>query len=355
MTLANPSLSLSDDGFQAWMLEGVSRTFALTIPQLPPQLAPVVSNAYLLCRIIDTIEDEPGLAPALKRSFCDRFVRALSGHNGADRFADDLGRLLSDTTSPAVRELIREVPRVLRITDGFNPRQRQALRNCVITMAHGMVEFQEQNGPRGLKDCAEVDRYCYHVAGVVGEMLTELFCDYSEEIARHHATLMSLAVSFGQGLQMTNILKDVWEDLDQGACWLPRELFAELGFDLEKLDRKNTDERFRTGLIRLIAIAHGHLEQALRYTLLIPAHETGIRNFCLWAIGMAVLTLRKLGKNLDYHSAQDVKISRNAVRLTIVASRLSATHDGIIKWLFGLAARGIPLQTKTPLTTLRPS
>lgn len=348
-------MSLSDDSFQAWMLEGVSRTFALTIPQLPPQLAPVVSNAYLLCRIIDTIEDEPGLAPALKRSFCDRFVRTLSGHNGADRFADDLGRLLADTTSPTVRELIREVPRVLRITEGFNPRQRQALRECVITMARGMVEFQEQNGPRGLKDCAEVDRYCYHVAGVVGEMLTELFCDYSGEIARHHATLMPLAVSFGQGLQMTNILKDVWEDLDQGACWLPRELFAELGFDLENLDKKITDERFRAGLVRLIAIAHGHLEQALRYTLLIPAHETGIRNFCLWAIGMAVLTLRKLSKNLDYHSAKDVKISRNSVRLTIVTSRLAATHDGIIKWLFRLAGRGIPTHTQTPQTTPRPS
>jgi len=57
----------SDDAFQARMLAGVSRTFALTIPQLPPELARVVSNAYLLCRIVDTIEDEPGISPAMKR------------------------------------------------------------------------------------------------------------------------------------------------------------------------------------------------------------------------------------------------------------------------------------------------
>ncbi|HTT38021.1 MAG TPA: squalene/phytoene synthase family protein, partial [Burkholderiales bacterium] len=45
---------LPDDEFQARMLAGVSRTFALTIPQLPQELARVVTNAYLLCRIVDT-------------------------------------------------------------------------------------------------------------------------------------------------------------------------------------------------------------------------------------------------------------------------------------------------------------
>ena len=45
----------SDDDFQSDMLEQVSRTFALTIPQLPPTLRRVVANAYLLCRIVDTI------------------------------------------------------------------------------------------------------------------------------------------------------------------------------------------------------------------------------------------------------------------------------------------------------------
>src|SRR5437870_3226858 len=69
----------SDDDFQSAMLEGVSRTFALTIPQLPRTLCRVVSNVYLLCRIIDTIEDEPGLSGARKNYFCQQFLRALNG------------------------------------------------------------------------------------------------------------------------------------------------------------------------------------------------------------------------------------------------------------------------------------
>ena len=50
----------SPDGYalQDRLLPGVSRTFALTIPQLPQDLRPIVTNAYLLCRTADTIEDE---------------------------------------------------------------------------------------------------------------------------------------------------------------------------------------------------------------------------------------------------------------------------------------------------------
>jgi farnesyl-diphosphate farnesyltransferase len=37
-----------EERYQNVLLQGVSRTFALTIPQLPPKLAVVVGNAYLL-------------------------------------------------------------------------------------------------------------------------------------------------------------------------------------------------------------------------------------------------------------------------------------------------------------------
>lgn len=56
--------------------------------------------------------------------------------------------------------------------------------------------------------------YCRRVAG---EMPTELFCLHSPAAAEHRVRLMRLAVSFGQGLQMTNILKDLWQDHGRGA------------------------------------------------------------------------------------------------------------------------------------------
>lgn len=68
-----------DLAYQTAALRGVSRTFALTIPELPNALREVVGNAYLLCRIADSIEDEPALTPRQKRGFANRFVDVIEG------------------------------------------------------------------------------------------------------------------------------------------------------------------------------------------------------------------------------------------------------------------------------------
>lgn len=341
-------LSRSDDDFQSNMLAGVSRTFALTIPQLPPSLCRVVANAYLLCRVVDTIEDEPGLSGARKSYFCQEFLRTLNRAKNAEPFSGQLGAALSHQTPAAEHELIRNVRRVIQITRSFSAPQREALQRCVRTMAKGMAQFQLRNEKHGLQSLEDLDRYCYYVAGVVGQMLTRLFCLHSPEIAKNRDALMALAISFGQGLQMTNILKDVWEDYHLGACWLPREIFAEEGFDLRNLANAQNRRGFQRGIQRLVGIAHGHLRNALAYTLLIPSHEVGIRNFCLWAIGLAVLTLQKINRHLDYMNGEQVKISRSSVKGTVLFSRLAVKNDGLLKLLFYLAAFRLPL---TPAST----
>ena len=90
--------------FQNRILEGVSRTFALTIPELPKELRDVVANAYLLCRIADTIEDEIALTADQKQDFHQQFVRVVAGEESGAAFASELGPLLSDSTLAAERE-----------------------------------------------------------------------------------------------------------------------------------------------------------------------------------------------------------------------------------------------------------
>src|ERR1700722_15240599 len=82
----------SDKDYQDRVLPQVSRTFALTIPQLPAALRDAVTNAYLLCRIADTIEDEPALSPAETLAYLQRFKGVLSGSADASNLASDLGR-----------------------------------------------------------------------------------------------------------------------------------------------------------------------------------------------------------------------------------------------------------------------
>ena len=333
----------SDEGYQVRILPDVSRTFALTIPQLPPALCTPVTNAYLLCRIADTIEDEPALSAPETLAFLSRFSAVVAGSGEPHALARDLESRLSERTLASERDLVGNMDRVIRVTANLGKPQQAAIKRCLELMCYGMPRFQSNASLKGLPRSSDLDDYCYYVAGVVGEMLTELFCDYSADIARHRPALNALAASFAQGLQMTNILKDVWEDRGRGACWLPQEVFTHHGVDLGRLERESQDAGFSAGISELVGVAHAHLRNALDYTLLIPARERGIRRFCLWAIGLAVLTLRKIAHNPGYTAGVHVKVPRSAVSMTLLLTNLAVKNDWMLKRLFARAARGLPL------------
>ena len=335
-------LADSDLAYQTEILQGVSRTFALTIPRLPCELRDVVGNAYLLCRITDTIEDEPALSVAHKQAFSERFVEVVAGRQQAEPFARELGALLSSSTTESEHDLIANTARIVRITSTFNAARRSALERCVTVMSRGMTEFQQSATLDGLSDLAHLDRYCYYVAGVVGEMLTELFCDYSAEIGERREDLLALSVSFAQGLQMTNILKDMWDDRQRGACWLPRDIFLAADINVSALSAGQGEPGFVKGLSELVAITRHHLANALRFIMIIPPRETGIRLHCLWALGMAVLTLRRIHATPVFRNGQEVKISRRSVwAVTVVTSALVRSNPAL-KFLFRVLTRSLP-------------
>jgi len=345
----------SDEEYQDQILPHVSRTFALTIPQLPPALATPVTSAYLLCRIADTIEDEPALSPPETLAFLQRFSTLVGGKGDACALARDLEARLSERTSDTERDLVKHMDRVVRVTESLEIPQRAAIQRCVELMCYGMPRFQFSASLGGLARSADLDDYCYYVAGVVGEMLTDLFCAYSEDIGRQRAGLSALAASFAQGLQMTNILKDVWEDRSRGACWLPQEVFARHGVDLAQVSKDAQNPGYARAVAELVGVAHAHLRNALDYTLLIPAKETGIRRFCLWAIGLAILTLRKIALNPGFTSGTEVKVSHSAVSMTLALTNAFVRNDWMLRRLFGLAARGVPLACISEMRRPRPA
>ncbi|MFZ5556200.1 MAG: phytoene/squalene synthase family protein [Pseudomonadota bacterium] len=330
-----------DVDYQRRILAQVSRTFALTIPQLPPRLRMVVGNAYLLCRIADTIEDDPGIAPAAKRALAADFLAAVAGRGDAAAFPARASLAVSSAMSAAERELLRESGRVMAILHTFAPAEREAVERCLAVMTEGMARFQERPAPR-VRSHGDLADYRYVVAGCVGVMLTELFCAHSPEIAVHRDRLRGLAASFGQGLQMTNILKDVWEDRGRGQSWLPSAELAAEGVDIGRLEDALGSPGFRRAMLRLVSVALWHLDRALAYTLLIPPRETGIRRFCVWAVLMAVLTLRKICQRLDYQAGDEVKISRRAVQAVTVLAGSGAGSNRLLRLLFAAARAGLP-------------
>ncbi len=346
------SSGLSDLEYQNHILQGVSRTFALTIPELPPALRDVVGNGYLLCRIADTIEDDAYISIEAKTALAKQFLY-ICEHNSAecDDFIHDFTSQLSTKTPEAEIDLIRNTQRVICIMRSFPEQQQVILRRCVRTMLEGMIYFQSRVSLAGLDDLGKMNSYCYHVAGVVGEMLTELYCDYSAEIASQRDTLLPLSVSFGQGLQMTNILKDIWTDHQRGMCWLPQDIFKQHNIDLSELPKHAKTKDFSLAMQTLIAIAAAHLHNAMDYTLQIPRQEQGLRLFSLWAIGMAQLSLRKINNNLSFTSSEQVKISRRSVKATVVLTRLASSHNNILRFLFSLLNRSFPQKHQLQFST----
>ncbi len=220
-----------------------------------------MTNAYLLCRIADTIEDDPAIPAPETWALLQRLTAVVRGVEDAAPLGQELARRLSAGTLPAEREQASNLERVIRVTLALGE-PRAAVQRCIELMSHGMHHFQRTVSLAGLPRSSDLDSYCYYVAGVVGEMLTELFCRYSPVIAGERDRLSALAVSFAQGLQMTNILKDFWEDRSRGATWLPQDLFAGHGVQLATLTPQNADARFQAGLRELVAVAHAHLHDA---------------------------------------------------------------------------------------------
>jgi farnesyl-diphosphate farnesyltransferase len=332
----------SDEAYQDQILPHVSRTFALTIPQLPLALRVGVTNAYLVCRIADTIEDQTTSSAAARLGLLHRFVAVLTGREEASQLVRDLVPRLSENTLAAERDLVVNMARIVRLTASLEAPQRLAIERCAQVMCDGMHQFQCIASLNGLARMSDLDDYCYYVAGVVGEMLTQLFCAYSPAIERQRAGMERLGVSFAQGLQMTNILKDVWEDRERGACWLPREVFSRYGVELATLKVEQQPPGFAAGMSELVGVAHAHLRNALSFTLLIPRSEVGIRRFCLWAIGLAVLTLRRIEHTPGFRSGVQVKISHAAVGITTLLSNASVRQDWLLRRLFAVAATGLP-------------
>ncbi|MFV8836332.1 phytoene/squalene synthase family protein [Aquisalimonas sp.] len=330
-----------DAAFQERMLDGVSRTFALTIPQLPAPLRPAIGNAYLLCRLADTIEDAASLDPDAKREHLQELVAALETPGAGDTFGARLAPAITDA-SDAERELVAGAERVFRVFRELPGEQRMPVQRCLAIMADGMARFAYHKSPAGLQDLPAFREYCYCVAGVVGEMLTDLFALQVPAIADDQDAMRRRAVAFGLGLQMTNILKDVWDDRQRGVCWLPRDVFNRHGCALDPDAAWHDSEAFQAGMRELTVMAHGHLREALRYTRGIPPRHRGIRRFCAWAIGMALYTLKAIHRRPGFTNAQQIKLSRARLRGVIVGCNLTVIDDRLLTAAFRWAANGLP-------------
>jgi farnesyl-diphosphate farnesyltransferase len=325
----------ADRTFCQAMLPKVSRTFAACIRLLPPAVEHPVLIAYLLCRIADTCEDTADLSVEAKERLLTAFSASLDD-GGPD--ATPLAAAFPDPRSDDER-LTRDAAIVLREFHRLPAEQRSAIRPWVQDMCRGMAGFARKHATahpghvEALDSVADLDRYCYYVAGTVGHLLTELFKLHHPRLtARHYARLKELATSFGLGLQLTNIIKDVADDRSRGWMFVPRELCDMAGITPEQFLDPTCTAASRAVMERLIAKATCHLSEALDYCTALPRSAYRIRLFCLTPLYFAIRTLALASRDarlLD--PAHKVKITRSEVYRTISMTYLVAPSNILVR------------------------
>jgi 15-cis-phytoene synthase len=87
----------------------------------------------------------------------------------------------------------------------------------------------------------ELERYCYHVASTVGLMSLPII-GTAEGVS--HDDAAPYAIKLGVALQMTNILRDVGEDLVRNRIYLPQEDLARFGLTHADIQARVSDHRF---------------------------------------------------------------------------------------------------------------
>ena len=170
-------------------------SFLLGMRALPKARREAMYAIYAFCRAVDDIADEPG-APSAKLAALDAWRDEIENlYQG--RPARPLARALAGPVE------VYGLPKAefLTLIDGMEMDAREAIQ------APAWDDYR---------------LYCRRVAGAVGMLSVRVFGETGPAAGE-------LAVTLGEALQTTNILRDLAEDAERGRIYLPRELVDKHG------------------------------------------------------------------------------------------------------------------------------
>lgn len=298
----------------------VSRSFALVVPFAEEPLNHYLATAYLICRVVDNIEDS-GLPPPQKRTRFAEFTHLLKYPSMAPDVLTrweqgpwpgltiDEKQLMSLENGLMLWQIYAQTPDEVR----------EIIARWTLTMAKGMSQIDDPHQTpqlvdhKGVKVLAREDdynRYCYFVAGTVGHMATELVIHHyglTNDVAR---PLLAKSEACGRGLQKTNIVKDFPKDLARGVSYLPDEWMTEI--DHAPLSLAGAPIEWKQAVIDNVL---NELEDSVEYLLNLPYWAAGYRMASLLCLLPAYQTMLKAAQDQEtlFTTDHQVKISREVM------------------------------------------
>jgi len=301
-------------------VQGVSRTFALTVDVLQEPMASQICLGYLLCRIADTVEDAGHIPPATQSALLETYRDAIDPDASTDitTFRSAIDEWLPE---PQDRSddwtVVAESPTVVATFADLPPAVQAAIVPPVVEMVNGMAMFVDRHATRGglrINDREELEQYCYYAAGTVGNLITNLLT--RGEIAESKATrLRDTAEEFGLLLQLVNVSKDVYDDYtEENNVYLPAAWLNAEGVDQEAvIDPENRESSARV-VGRTAEYARSFLDDAQTYLESMPLTHGNTMEAWTVPYLLAVGTLRELrSRPEDALTETGVKVSRQEV------------------------------------------
>lgn len=188
------------------IIQKQSKTFYAAFSSLPKEKAMSVYAVYAFCRKADDLVDEE------------------FNIVGLERLEEEL-RLFEKG-----EEVNHPLWRALRVVFSTYPMDINPFFD-MITGQKMDLEFQQPETQE------ELEEYSYYVAGTVGLMLLPLLSDTPEAIQNE-------AIALGKGMQITNILRDIGEDRENGRIYLPVEVMEKFHYSPEMLKKQTMNESF---------------------------------------------------------------------------------------------------------------
>lgn len=253
-------------------LDRVSRSFAFCIQQLQAPFQEEVGLSYLLFRVIDTIEDYQWSTDEAQNLAYDQFLDLLkSNSNSLSEWIQKFPKEIK----PDEKALIEDSTFLINSYQSLSADKKEIIYRNLKNMSEGMKYFKPdfQNGTnKKIKTLAEFNTYCFFVAGIVGELLSELYKLDNPSFDYEKNKLKS--IHFGLFLQKINILKDQLEDQKFSRSWIHER--QEVLYSLK-----------------------ANAQNAFEYILDLPKIQDGYRLFCAWSFFLGLASLPYIEKSWE--------------------------------------------------------
>ena len=315
------------------MLRKVSRTFALSVEQLPQVLRDILTVSYLLFRVSDCLEDHEAMEVERKVELLRLWARVLSREEIPENLTSRIADL--DSGDPEVY-VAQHAGEILEQLYQLPPEIQETISLRVIETSLGMARWQE-HGPF-VEDEEALDDYMLQVAGRVGYLLTDIFAWYLPIIRERKTQLMPLAREFGLALQTVNVIRGMRKDYERGWVFVPRTFYEQIGLTRDGLfDPANASLALEV-VDMLADKAERHLRYGISYIKAFPRHHHRIRLACMWPYFFAVKTLALSRNNVNVLLAE-AKMSRDQVKGIILNTRLFGWSNHWLAWYYQYLAR----------------